>query len=68
MNPTTKRKLRWAGKIPPKMTKAIVCMKSGQNADFTYKAVGAGTDSNVVTATNAVPRGGTIDVTATVSR
>jgi hypothetical protein len=29
------------GKIPAKMTKAIVCMKAGQNADFTYTG-GAG--------------------------
>lgn len=26
------------GKVPPDMTKAIVCMKSGQNADFMYMA------------------------------
>ena len=30
-----------AGKIPADMTKAIVCMKAGQNADFTYTG-GAG--------------------------
>jgi hypothetical protein len=30
-----------AGKVPASMTKAIVCMKSGQNADFMYMA-GAG--------------------------
>ena len=30
-----------AGKIPAEMTKAIVCMKTGQNADFTYTG-GAG--------------------------
>ena len=30
-----------AGTVPKKMTKAIVCMKVGQNADFTY-AGGAG--------------------------
>ena len=27
-----------AGVVPKKMTKAIVCMKTGQNADFTYTA------------------------------
>lgn len=26
------------GKVPPNMTKAIVCMKTGQDADFTYSA------------------------------
>ena len=26
------------GKVPPKMNRAIVCMKSGQNADFSYVA------------------------------
>ena len=30
-----------AGIVPPDMTKAIVCMKVGMNADFTYEA-GAG--------------------------
>ena len=30
-----------AGVVPPDMTKAIVCMKVGMNADFTYEA-GAG--------------------------
>ena len=30
-----------AGKIPADMTKAIVCMKTGQDADFTYTG-GAG--------------------------
>ena len=30
-----------AGIVPPDMTKAIVCMKIGMNADFTYEA-GAG--------------------------
>lgn len=30
-----------AGKVPPNMTKAIVCMKAGQDADFLYEA-GAG--------------------------
>lgn len=29
------------GKVPPDMTKVIVCMKEGANADFTYSA-GAG--------------------------
>ena len=29
------------GKVPPDMTRAIVCMKIGNNADFTYEA-GAG--------------------------
>lgn len=30
-----------SGIVPPDVTKAIVCMKTGQNADFTYSA-GAG--------------------------
>lgn len=30
-----------AGLVPPNVTKAIVCMKTGQDADFTY-AAGAG--------------------------
>ena len=30
-----------AGVVPPDMTRAIVCMKAGMNADFTYEA-GAG--------------------------